>query len=286
MKVKCPSCGASMSLEVLIAHDDARAALVELAGISDELVRGCLKYLTLFRPSEKDLTFARVAKLVGELAPMMRAGVINRNRQEHPAPKEAWVWAFARCVEARDMGKLKTPLTSHGFLLENITFWSPEKTAGTAVAQTAGAVSLPGHTHPAADSKLRQGVASLAQWAADDWLRQEIAAGFAAMAAMGIKGRPAAQDMAAVAALWQARIAEHLQLHNGNPVAEFDRWRIQTAFKALQDVDEWPNAAELIRNLPPRMIPRKMLEAPPPDRAKQRAHMEKLKQNLKGKQND
>lgn len=159
MKIKCPSCGASMSLDVLVAHDEARNALVELTGISDELVRACLKYLTLFRPSEKDLTFARVAKLVGEIAPMIRAGEISRNRKAYPAPREAWIWAFGRCLEARDMGKLQTPLTSHGFLLENITFWTPDKTAGMAVA-----VPLSGD-RPAPESKLRQGVGDLMEWA-------------------------------------------------------------------------------------------------------------------------
>lgn len=42
MKVKCPACGAAMSLDALIGHDEARAALVAVSGISDELVRGCL----------------------------------------------------------------------------------------------------------------------------------------------------------------------------------------------------------------------------------------------------
>ena len=98
MKVKCPACGAAMSLDALIGHDEARAALVAVSGISDELVRGCLKYLGLFRPLEKDLTFARVAKLVGELRPMMAAGQISRNRQDYPAPREAWLWAFEQVL--------------------------------------------------------------------------------------------------------------------------------------------------------------------------------------------
>ena len=160
MKVKCPSCGASLSLDVLIAHDEARTALVELSGISDELVRGCLKYLTLFRPGEKDLTFARVAKLVGELAPMIRAGEISRNRKAYPAPREAWIWAFSRCLEARDMGKLKPPLTSHGYLLENITLWTPDKSASTFPVPAAGGQAVSGHPQPAAPSTTLQGAAA------------------------------------------------------------------------------------------------------------------------------
>ena len=40
MKVRCPTCGAVMSLDVLIAHDDAREALIALTGISDDLFIG------------------------------------------------------------------------------------------------------------------------------------------------------------------------------------------------------------------------------------------------------
>ena len=161
MKVRCPTCGAVMSLDVLIAHDDAREALIALTGISDDLFKAVLRYLTLFRPAEKDLSFNRVSKLLGELAPMIRAGEIVRNRKAYPAPREAWIWATARCLEARDTGKLTLPLTGHGFLLENITFWSPEKTAGTAVLPS----PQPSHTREVASTKLRSGVGGLMEWA-------------------------------------------------------------------------------------------------------------------------
>ena len=158
MKVKCPSCGASMSLDVLIAHDEARAALIALAGISDGLTRAMLKYLTLFRPSEKDLTFARTARLLGELLPMIRAETISRSGKSYPAPREAWIWAVERCFEALEKERLIPPLTSHGFLLENITFWKPEKTAVTAVSD-----GLPVR-QAAPSTKLREGAADLMEW--------------------------------------------------------------------------------------------------------------------------
>ncbi|UOO82782.1 hypothetical protein LVJ83_04770 [Uruburuella testudinis] len=160
MKVKCPACGASMSLDALIGHDEARAVLVELSGISDELVRGCLKYLGLFRPSEKDLTFARVAKLLGGLRPLMQAGQISRNRQSYPAPREAWLWAFEQVLAARDAGKLnRLPLTTHGFLLETLTFWSPDKSSSPVSA------TLPQQPVQAVQTKLRSGARGLMEWA-------------------------------------------------------------------------------------------------------------------------
>ncbi|PJO78220.1 hypothetical protein GJV52_05500 [Neisseria brasiliensis] len=167
MKVRCPACGATMSLEVLIAHQDAREALISLAKVSQEPLIALLRYLTLFRPSEKDLSFNRVSKLLGELIPMIQAGEITRNRTIYPAPREAWVWAAERCVEARNAGRLKTPLTSHGFLLENITFWTPEKTAVRSTA-TDGIAAV-GHYHPPEpQSKLRGGVGDLMEWANEE----------------------------------------------------------------------------------------------------------------------
>ena len=273
MKVKCPACGAAMSLDALIGHDEARAALVAVSGISDELVRGCLKYLGLFRPLEKDLTFARVAKLVGELRPMMAAGQISRNRQDYPAPREAWLWAFEQVLVARDNGKLqRLPLTTHGFLLETLTFWAPAKSQAAApvpFVPTDGGLQV--------NTKLRQGVAALAAWAGGDWLRQELAAGFAELAAMNLQGRPAAADMAVVAERWEKRLLEQQWAE------EFDRSRFQTAFRALQSGSEWPNVNDFIRHLPPRLIPRAMLEKPKPDREKGRAEMAKVKEFLKQK---
>ena len=147
MKTRCPCCGASASLEVLITHDEARNLMVALAGISDELAKAALRYLGLFRPGERDLSWTRAAKLLGELVPLIQAGEITRKRQSYPAPREAWVWAFNRVIEARDSGKLTPPLTSHGFLLENLTFWTPDKTAGAALAPAAD-TALSGSLNP------------------------------------------------------------------------------------------------------------------------------------------
>lgn len=279
MKVKCPSCGASMSLDVLIAHDEARDALVALSGISDELVKACLKYLTLFRPAERDLTFARVAKLVGEIAPMIRTAEISRNRQIHPAPREAWIWAFNRCLDARDAGKLKPPLTSHGYLLENITFWSPEKTAGMEVAVSGTAVQAIGQ-----NSKLRQGVNALNQWAGGDWIKQELAAGLSVLATLNMNGRPAATDLPAIAELWYQQIIGRDEQY----VEAFDRVRFQTAFKVFLASKEWPNASDLIRSLPMRLVPRTMINAPKQDVASQREKLQAVKNkiNPKGVKND
>ena len=81
MKTRCPACGATASIDTLISHDEARVLVVALTGISDDTARAALRYLGLFRPAHKDLSWGRAAKLLGELVPLMQAGEISRNRK-------------------------------------------------------------------------------------------------------------------------------------------------------------------------------------------------------------
>lgn len=50
MKLVCPACGSVNSLDSLVGHDGARAALAELAALSGPLAGAVLRYLALFRP--------------------------------------------------------------------------------------------------------------------------------------------------------------------------------------------------------------------------------------------
>ncbi len=132
-----------------------------------------------------------------------------------------------------------------------------------------------------APSKLRQGVAALGEWAGDDWAKREIASGFALLAALNLPNRPAAQDMPVVAEIWYRKLMETKEIVS----PEYDPIRIQTGFKVLQATETWPQPAELLRNLPPRLIPRAMLAKPAPDKEKGRLKMAKVREvlNKKGK---
>ena len=132
MRTRCPSCGATLSLDALIAHDAAREALAAAFKLSGQLGSALVRYLALFRPESRELTMDRVARLVGELLPDLQAQRISRNGQVCDAPLEAWVWAIEQALAARDAGRLTLPLKSHGWLYEVISNWRPQ--AGQLVA--------------------------------------------------------------------------------------------------------------------------------------------------------
>lgn len=125
MRTRCPGCGATLSLDALVAHDAAREALAAAFKLSGALGNAVLRYLSLFRSESRDLSMDRVARLLGEILPDMEAQRISRNGQVYEAPLEAWLWAMTRAVEARDSGQLKLPLKTHGWLYEVIITWRP-----------------------------------------------------------------------------------------------------------------------------------------------------------------
>jgi hypothetical protein len=118
MKLVCPACGAVNSLDSLIGHDGARAALAELAALSGPLAGAVLRYLALFRPAKQQLRFDRVASLLAELNPMIIEARITRNGRVYAAPRDVWVAAIDTMLASRD--RLALPLKSHGYLLEII----------------------------------------------------------------------------------------------------------------------------------------------------------------------
>ena len=273
MNIKCPNCGAVHSLDSLINDADASAVLKAVLEMDVELGKAAIRYIGLFRPAKSQLSWARTAKLLNELLPMIKAQEAARDGVCFPAPTEAWIHGFNETVNARDQGRLKLPLKSHGYLLEIISQWQ-----GSGVPSPQPSPTGRGG-EGGAPSKLRQGVAALGEWAGEDWAKREIASGFTLLAALNLPNRPAAQDMPVVAEIWYRKLMEKKEIVS----PEYDPIRIQTGFKVLQAAETWPHPAELLRNLPPRLIPRAMLEKPAPDKAKGRLKMAKVREVLNKK---
>ncbi|UCZ84432.1 hypothetical protein LGQ10_29660 [Pseudomonas sp. L5B5] len=118
MRTRCPNCGATLSLDALIAHDGAREALGVAFKLSGSLGHALVRYLGLFRPETRELTMDRVAKLLGELLPDLQSQRIERGGQVFQAPPECWIWAIDQTLAAREAGRLATPLKGHGWLYQ------------------------------------------------------------------------------------------------------------------------------------------------------------------------
>lgn len=141
MKIKCPNCGATTSLDALLSTNAANAAFLAALDVPPALKTELIRYIGLFRSPNRELTFKRAAKLLNELTPAVNAGKLTFNRQTTAAPLVAWQWAIEQVFKSYDAGKLTTPLTNHNYLYTIVQGYdarkhSPEDTPTT--AQTGG----------------------------------------------------------------------------------------------------------------------------------------------------
>lgn len=118
MKLACPSCGALMSLDVVVAHDGAREAVQIALQLPAPLGKLLIQYLTLFRPAKRQLTLDRVADILSELLPMIIAGRIRRDGKDFAVAQVIWAAGLTEIMTRHKAKPLKTPLKSHGYLFE------------------------------------------------------------------------------------------------------------------------------------------------------------------------
>ena len=158
MNIRCPNCGAVHSLDTLINDAAASEVLKAVLDMDAALGKAAIRYIGLFRPAKSQLSWSRTAKLLNELMPMIKAETVERDGVSYPAPAAAWIHGFTETLAARDAGRLKTPLKSHGYLYEIVSKWQPSPTAAVpACPMPADAVAV--------NTKLRGGVQNLMEWA-------------------------------------------------------------------------------------------------------------------------
>lgn len=143
MICRCPNCGAANSLDSLVSDAEAAEVLKMLLELDADIGKAAIRYIGLFRPAKSQLSWARTAKLLNELLPMIKAQEVVRDGVCFPAPAEAWIHGFNETVNARDQGRLKTPLKSHGYLYEILAGWVGQPSAGNQTNQPNRRAALP-----------------------------------------------------------------------------------------------------------------------------------------------
>ena len=116
MRLTCPCCGATLSLEALLNDTAARQAVATALSLPADLGPRLLRYLGLFRPAQRSLTWERAASLLNELHGLIEAGEIRRHGRSWRVSPADWASALDEIQGRRP--SLTLPLKSHGYLLE------------------------------------------------------------------------------------------------------------------------------------------------------------------------
>ncbi len=127
MRLSCPACGATISLDAALGHEGAREAIQIALRLPASLGKVLILYVGLFRPAQRNLSMDRVANLLNELLPMIEAAKIERNGKYFAAPLDYWAQALNEMINKRE--SLTLPLKSHGYLLTIIAGYADKQEA-------------------------------------------------------------------------------------------------------------------------------------------------------------
>jgi hypothetical protein len=103
-------------LEAGLLDAEAKRFGVALASTESALARALISYLGLHKPEKHALRLAKAARIVEEINVMVATGEVRRNGVSRPATAAMWVQAIESMLDNR--GKLRLPLSGHGYVLE------------------------------------------------------------------------------------------------------------------------------------------------------------------------
>lgn len=157
MRLTCPCCGCVASVEAWLADADARQVMALAMSLPGSLGPSLLRYLSLFRPAHRALGWDRALKLLQELEAPIRQATLQRHGRPWAAPLALWQAALDQVLAARDEGRLKLPLKSHGYLYEIVVGLSGRGEARAEVERERQAAYPYARAH-APDAPLSRGI--------------------------------------------------------------------------------------------------------------------------------
>ena len=119
MKCVCPECGHVAGMTAFAGEAEARDCMAIALRMPRGLADNLMRYLSLFRPPKRALSWHRALKLMRELERDIDRGYVSRRGRDWAAPMDVWEAAIATVLEQRD--NLTLPLRDHSYLHEIIT---------------------------------------------------------------------------------------------------------------------------------------------------------------------
>lgn len=115
MRLICPGCGLTASVEAWLNDAEARELLLIVARLPHPLPEACLPYLGLFRPENRALSWKKAGRIVAELAQLVGSGHVQvQGKPSRPCPPRIWAEAMGQMLDRRD--RITRPMPNHNYL--------------------------------------------------------------------------------------------------------------------------------------------------------------------------
>ena len=132
--LRCPHCQRQIDLLAACDAADGREFFEAVMALPAPAIKPVLRYLALFSPPTRGLTWSRLGRLLRDLQEPLKRGELRRDGKLYTAPVDVWLRAMTHLVE--DPPKTLTlPLRGHGYLLSIIAGQAERVAAATEQAR-------------------------------------------------------------------------------------------------------------------------------------------------------
>lgn len=115
MKLTCPACRAVASADAWANDKTIAQSMHTVANLPHPMGPVTLPYLALFRPEKGSSSWAKILRLVKELADLAATGTVKApGKPARPCPARIWTMAMEQMLEQRD--SLRGALKNHNYL--------------------------------------------------------------------------------------------------------------------------------------------------------------------------
>ncbi len=132
--LRCPHCQRQIDLLAACDTADGREFFEAVISLPAPAIKPVLRYLELFSPPQRGLTWSRLSRLLRDLQEPLKRGELRRDGKLYTAPVSTWLAAMTHLVEDPPKS-LTLPLRSHGYLLSIIAGRAERVAAATEQAR-------------------------------------------------------------------------------------------------------------------------------------------------------
>lgn len=127
----CPCCYTDSPIEAGINDLNARISVQRALSLTP-VGKQLLAYANLFKPEKRNLSWAKVVKILNQLVPMIVDAKIEYNGRTWAAPAPYWEQAIEQMLDTRET--LRLPMKNHNYLFAIISGYA-DKTEGKRESQ-------------------------------------------------------------------------------------------------------------------------------------------------------
>ena len=132
--LRCPHCQRQIDLLAACDTADGREFFEAVVALPAPAIKPVLRYLELFSPPQRGLSWGRLNRLLRDLQEPLKRGELRRDGKLYTAPVSTWLAAMTHLVEDPPQ-TLTLPLRSHGYLLQIIAGRAERVAAATEQAR-------------------------------------------------------------------------------------------------------------------------------------------------------